>query len=126
MPVGFQMDGINFTSDGLKDFPTHAAVLGEVVAAFSLIEGVVGGIYGMLRHQTIEQGIDELQALSTNAKRVQAVRQAIAGHSLLSADPKHDELMKQVLSTQQDRSWPLGRSSRPAEHRLSPAGEEVD
>src|SRR3546814_20398330 len=67
----------------------------EIVTSFSLIEGVIGGIYGMLRHQTIEQGIESLQALSMNAKRVQAVRNEIAANSLLSVDQTHDDLMKQ-------------------------------
>src|SRR3546814_16421393 len=98
MPVGFQMDGINFTLDGLKAFPAHAAALGEIVTSFSLIEGVIGGIYGMLRHQTIEQGIESLQALSTNAKRVQAVRNAIAANSLLSVAPTQADLMNQITS----------------------------
>jgi hypothetical protein len=104
MPVGFEMDGISFTSDGLKGMSSHAAVLGQVVTAFSLIEGVVGGIYGMLRHQTIEQGIEELQALPTNARRVQAVRQAMTNCPSLAADPSHDDLMKNVLSYSERRN----------------------
>src|SRR3546814_13839340 len=62
------------------------------------------GIYGMLRHQTFEQGIESLQALSTNAKRVQAVRNEIAANSLLSVDKTHDDLMKQVLSYAEKRN----------------------
>src|SRR3546814_19751129 len=58
----------------------------------------------MLRHQTIEQGIESLQALSTNAKRVQAVRNEIAANSLLSVDQTHDDLMKQVLSYAKKRN----------------------
>src|SRR3546814_2826761 len=58
----------------------------------------------MLRHQTIEQGIESLQALSTNAKRVQAVRNEIAANSLLSVDQTHDDLMKQVLSYAEKRN----------------------
>src|SRR3546814_1385146 len=62
------------------------------------------GIYGMLRHQTFEQGIESLQALSTHAKRVQAVRNEIAANSLLSVDQTHDDLMKQVLSYAEKRN----------------------
>lgn len=104
MPKGFEIDGFSFTSEGLKALPAHAALLGEIVTAFSLIEGVIGGIFGMLRHQTIDQGIEELQALSTNAKRVQAVRQEIAANASLKADPLHDILMKKVLSYAEKRN----------------------
>ncbi|MCC8556489.1 hypothetical protein [Xanthomonas vesicatoria] len=104
MATGLQMEGIYFTADGLKGCPTHAASLGEIVTAFSLIEGVVGGIYGMLRHQNIDQGVEELQKLSTNAKRVNAVRKEIGINALLSDDASHDELMKRVLNYAEKRN----------------------
>src|SRR3546814_9310845 len=91
-------------SDWSSDVCSSDLALGEIVTSFSLIEGFIGGIYGMLRHQTIEQGIESLQALSTNAKRVQAVRNEIAANSLLSVDQTHDDLMKQVLSYAEKRN----------------------
>src|SRR3546814_19127627 len=91
-------------SDWSSDVCSSDLALGEIVTSFSLIEGVIGGIYGMLRHQTIEQGIESLQALSTNAKRVQAVRNEIAANSLLSVDQTHDDLIKQVLSYAEKRN----------------------
>src|SRR3546814_12324192 len=91
MPAGFQMDGINSTLDRLKAFSAHAAALGEIVTSFSLIEGVIGGVYGMLSDQTIEQGIQSLEAPSTNANRSQAFRNEISLNSLLSSDQAQEE-----------------------------------
>jgi hypothetical protein len=104
MPIGFELDGIAFTPDTLAGHPEHAALLGQVVTSFSLVEGVIGGIYGLLRHQEIDAALEDLKALSTNAKRVQAVRQAIATHPTLSADPENDLLMKAVLSYAEARN----------------------
>lgn len=104
MPIGFELDGIAFTPDTMAGRPEHAGLLGQVVTSFSLIEGVIGGVYGLIRHQEIEAALEELKGLSTNARRVQAVRQAIAAHPILSADPAIDLLMKSVLSYAEKRN----------------------
>lgn len=104
MPVGFKLDDIEFSTNGLEKIPKHAALIGEIVTSFSLIEGVVGGIYGMLKHQQIEQATEELKQLSSNHARVQAVRKLIAQSSLLSKDSSSDDLMKQVLGYAERRN----------------------
>jgi len=97
MTIGFMMDDIYFSADGLQHLPSHAALIGEIITSFSLIEGVVGGIYGMLRHQEIDQALDDLNKLSSNHARVQAVRKLIGDHAELSKDAGNDALMKRVL-----------------------------
>src|SRR3546814_8141302 len=77
MPVGFQMDGINFTLDGLKAFPAHAAALGEIVTSFSLIEGVIGGIYRSEAHTS------ELQSLMRNSYAVFCLKKQIQSYDVL-------------------------------------------
>ncbi len=104
MPIGFKLDNIEFSTSGLQNIPRHAALLGEIVTSFSLIEGVVGVIYGMLKHQQIEQSIEELKQLPSNHARVQAVRKLIAQSSVLSRDSSSDDLMKQVLGYAERRN----------------------
>jgi len=104
MPAGFQLDGINFTDDALQQHPKHAALLGEIVTSFSLLEGTVGGIYGLLLHQDIETALESLQALPTNWERVQAVRSEVASNAELRGDPKIDELMKSILQFAEKRN----------------------
>lgn len=104
MATGFAMEGIEYTVDGLSTLPAHAALIGEIVATFSLIEGTVGGIYGMLRHESIESALEELKDLSNNSRRVAKVRKLISDHALLAADPRNDELMKSILDYAERRN----------------------
>lgn len=104
MPVGFKLDEIEFTPDALLQHPKYAALLGEIVTSFSLLEGTVGGIYGLLLHQDIETAIECLKALSTNSKRVEAVRKEMAKNAELCGDPKNDELMKSILQFAEKRN----------------------
>lgn len=102
--MGFEMNGIEFSPETLTTFPQHAALLGEIVTSFSLVEGAVGGIYGLLRHQDIEAAIQDLSNLSTNSKRVQAVRTELAKHPTLSQDSANDDLMKSILKYAEERN----------------------
>lgn len=97
MPVGFQIDDLQFTSESLRAFPEEAAAIGRIVTTFSLIEGIVGGIYGLLTHQDIESAIVELKGLPTNARRVQAVRRLAA--EVLEADRRQSvsDVLDRVL-----------------------------
>lgn len=124
MPIGFQLEDIEFSSNGLQKIPKHAALIGEIVTSFSLIEGVVGGIYGMLKHQQVDEAFEELKQLPSNHARVQAVRKLIAQHPGLSRDPGNDDLMKAVLSYAERRNkiahglWGVTTSDSGVAYRL--------
>lgn len=98
MQYKMRIDGITFSPSSLDERPAEAALLGQIVTTFSLIEGLVGGIYGMLRHQDIGEALDELKDLPTNARRVQAVRNELAKNPLTAKDSQHDDLLKSVLN----------------------------
>ena len=104
MTVGFSLDNIEFSPDTLRKLPNHSALLGQIVTSFSLIEGVVGGIYGMLRHQDIEAAVQHLKDLRTNAMRVHAVKKEIENDATLSLVPANAELMDAILRYAEKRN----------------------
>lgn len=108
---------IKFADDSLQSLPRHSALIAQIVSGFSLIEGVIGGIYGALRHKEIDEALDELDNLSTNHRRVQACRKEIAANPLLASNPAHDWLMLRVLDYAERRNkvahglWGVGTSN---------------
>ena len=77
MDIGFEIDGIKFHITSLENHPQHAASLARIFTNFSLIEGAIGGIYGLLNPQKYLVAVEELNNLETNAKRAEAVRKMI-------------------------------------------------
>lgn len=104
MPYGFEIDEIAFSPDSLSSHTAHASVLGRIVSSFSLIEGVIGGIYGLLKHKDIDEALEELKQLSSNSKRVQAVREAIRLEPQHPMAAKLEDLMKRALSYAEQRN----------------------
>lgn len=75
MPWGLKIDDkICFSTVTLNDYPDHSAVLGRIGSSFSLIESLVGSVYGILKHQAPEQALAELKKMRGNADRVWEVQ----------------------------------------------------
>lgn len=85
MQSGLQLDGINFSTSALDDKPEWATVLAKIFTIFSLSEGTIGGIYGLIKHQDHEQAVRELKAMGTNHARANAVK-TLAKSELTTAD----------------------------------------
>lgn len=98
MERGFEIDGIKFTPTSLAGHPTHAALLATIFTSFSLTEGAIGGIYGLLKHQDYAVAIEELKALGSNAKRTEAVRSLIKTALPAAEAVPLEALMKRVLA----------------------------
>lgn len=93
-----------FSPDALAGHPGHAASLGRIVSSFSLIEGALGGIYGILPNKSSYDALDELKKLPTNVVRVRAVKAQIAKSSPLATDTNLTSLMDRILSFAERRN----------------------
>lgn len=96
--------GIKFNESALDSHPAHSALLGEIVTSFSMIESMIGGVYGMLRHETIEEGIEQLALMRSNNVRVEAVRKLLAESDKLPSEFLGDKLMLEILSYAEKRN----------------------
>jgi len=92
LPWGLSLGEVDFTSEILNEYPEHAAVVGRIVTSFSLIEGVVGAIYGLVKHEAIEDALKGLKKMRGNRDRVVAVQKALE-HSPPSAHAAETALM---------------------------------
>lgn len=98
MAVGIEIEGIAFSEQALVDRPAHAAVLGRIFTSWSLIEGTVTSLLGLMMHDDHRAALAILGSFRSNSSRVEAVRRI--GKEVLDAQLRHDfdELMKDVLS----------------------------
>ncbi len=104
MPVGFEIDKIEFSDTSLTKRPRHAEILARIFTGFAIIEGSVGGIYGLLKHSDYTTALDELSEMGTNIKRTQAVRNLVS-LELPAADAAPIEaLMIRVLNYAEKRN----------------------
>ena len=97
MQIGFEIDSVKFSLTSLDDLPSHATALARIFTSFSLIEGAVGGVYGLLKHQEYNSAVEELKALGTNVKRVAAVRKIIKERLPVGERAVLDDVMRRVL-----------------------------
>ena len=104
MPIGLKIDDISFDVDALKARPQHAAVLGRIFTSWSLIEGTIAGLLGVMMHADDRAALAMLQTFRSNSARVDAVRKV--GAAMLAEEYKgdFDKLMKAVLSYATERN----------------------
>lgn len=102
--MGLSIDGTEFSERALLQEPVLAQQIAYVIAKFALIEGVMGGVYGLLKNQEIEQALDELKQLPTNSKRVAAVRAILDTRFQGDALSEADNIAKAVLKFAEDRN----------------------
>jgi len=104
MPTGLAIENISFDVDALTARPEHAAVLGRIFTSWSLIEGTIAGLLGIMMHADDRAAIAILQTFRTNSARVEAVRKV--GAEMLAEEFKadFDGLMKAVLSYATERN----------------------
>ena len=104
MPIGITIDGIAFSELALVDRPVHAAILGRIFTSWSLIEGSITGLLGLMLHDDHRAAIAILETFKTNNSRVEAVKRI--GKEILEASLFHDfeQLMKDVLSYAKKRN----------------------
>lgn len=104
MNPGLQIEDIEFKGESLKSRPEHAAVLGRIFTSWSLIEGAIAGLLGLMMNADQRAALAILQTFRTNSSRVGAVRKV--GAEIL--DPKlradFDDMMKEVLSYAEERN----------------------
>ena len=104
MPIGFEIDKIEFSATSLTQRPRHAEILARIFTGFALIEGSVGGIYGLLKHRDYITALDELSEMGTNIKRTQAVRNLIKSELPVPEATPIDALMVRVLGYAEKRN----------------------
>ena len=104
MPVGITVEDIVFSELALVDRPDHAAVLGRIFTSWSLIEGCITAILGLMMHTNHLAALALLESFKTNNSRVNAVRKI--GAKMLDASLTHDfdKLMGDVLSYARERN----------------------
>lgn len=104
MSPGLQIENITFKAESLRDRPEHAAVLGRIFTSWSLIEGAIAGLLGLMMNADQRAALAVLQTFRTNSSRVGAVRKVGAEilDSNLRAD--FDDMMKEVLSYAEERN----------------------
>lgn len=104
MPVGIQIDGVEFSEVALKTRPEHAAVLGRIFTSWSLIEVTVSSLLGLMMHAEPRAAVALLSQFNANWQRVKAVRK-VAKEMLPDEDKAgFDALMKDVLSHAEKRN----------------------
>lgn len=104
MAAGIIIDGLHVHQDALKGHPDHAAALGRICTTWSLIEGTIGGILGILMRADPMAAVALLERFSNNRSRVEAVRK-VAEATLTGDDAeKFDELMERVLKYAEKRN----------------------
>jgi hypothetical protein len=124
MAVGLKIEGVSFDVDALKARPEHAAVLGRVFTSWSLIEGTIAGLLGLMMHADERAALAILQTFRTNNARVDAVRKV--GAEMLSEEHKadFDSLMKAVTKYATERNaiahnlWGMAESEPDLVYRL--------
>jgi len=99
-----QIGGVSFDVDALKARPEHAAVLGRVFTSWSLIEGTIAALLGLMMHADDRAALAILRTFRTNSARVEAVRKV--GAEMLPEEHKadFDSLMKAVLNYATERN----------------------
>jgi hypothetical protein len=104
MPIGIEIDGIAFSEVGLVDRPTHAAILGRIFTSWSLIEGSVTALLGLMMHDDHRAALAILETFKNNRSRVEAVKRI--GKGVLDASLLSDfnELMNDVLAYATERN----------------------
>jgi len=104
MPIGIEVDGIAFSELALVDRPVHAAVLGRIFTSWSLIEGSITGLLGLMMHDDHRAALAILETFKSNSSRVEAVKRI--GKAVLDTSLRHDfdELMKDVLTYARERN----------------------
>jgi hypothetical protein len=104
MPIGIEVNGITFNELALVDRPVHAAVLGRIFTGWSLIEGSITGLLGLMMHDDHRAALAILETFKNNSSRVAAVRRI--GKAVLDTSLHHDfdELMKDVLTYAKERN----------------------
>jgi len=70
----FWIDGIEFGQGALLNRPQHAAILGRIFTSWSMIEGLMASLLGLLMHADDRAALAILETFRTNQSRVQAVR----------------------------------------------------
>lgn len=104
MEMGFEISDVKFSLQSLDTHPDYATSLTRIFTGFSLIEGTVGGIYGLLRHQDYETALEELKKLGSNARRVAEVRKLIKSELTAAEAQPLDALMKEILLHAEQRN----------------------
>lgn len=104
MSIGLQIEGVSFDVDALKARPQHAAVLGRIFTSWSLIEGTIAALLGLMMHADERAALAVLQTFHNNHARVDAVRKV--GAEMLAEEFKgdFDNLMKEVLNYATERN----------------------
>lgn len=104
MPAGFRIEDIEFDELALVNRPAHAAVLGRIFTSWSLIEGTVAGLLGLMMHADQSAALAILSTFRSNSSRVDAVRKV--GKQVLdeTVQPRFDTLMKKVLDYAEKRN----------------------
>lgn len=67
---------ITFWPGAIEDAPRHAAILLRLMTGFSVLEGLAGGIYGVLEHADPEAALLKLRSISMNKARSDTVIKA--------------------------------------------------
>lgn len=104
MPTGLSIENVSFDADALKARPQHAAVLGRIFTSWSLLEGTIAGLLGLMMHADERAALAILQTFKTNYARVEAVRKV--GNEMLApaVKEKFDDLMKAILKYATERN----------------------
>ncbi len=104
MPAGLKIEEIAFDETALKSRPEHAAILGRIFTSWSLIEGAVAGLLGLMMHAEPRAAVAILETFKANSSRVEAVRKV--GKAILDPSKKQefDDLMKEVLEYAKERN----------------------
>lgn len=104
MPAVVKISDIDFSGQALIERPEHAAVLGRIFTSWSLIEGTVAGLLGLMMHADARAAVAILSTFRSNSSRVNAVKKV--GKEMLdpSAREAFNALMKEVLDYAEERN----------------------
>lgn len=104
MPWGLRLDDVEFTTETLDEHPEHAAVVGRIVTSFSLIEGIVGAVYGFVKHEAIEDALKELKRMRGNRERVAAIQKTLEQNPSSAHAMKTTLMLERVLKYAEQRN----------------------
>jgi hypothetical protein len=93
----FWIDGIEFGQGALFNRPQHAAVLGRIFTSWSMIEGLMASLLGLLMHADDRAALAILETFHTNHSRIQAVRK-VAKRMLASEQQAEFEALTKSVS----------------------------
>ncbi len=100
----FWIDGIEFGEGALKSRTIHAAVLGRIFTSWSLIEGCIASLLGLMIHADHRAAMAILETFRTNSSRVGAVRKVAKSMLTPELQIEFDALMKEVLAYADERN----------------------